>query len=503
MTGEDKPGAEGEQKDDYNSFRFNSSRWDSASGTYDMGFRNYDPGLNRFLTRDSYGGALNDMALATDPFTGNRYAFAGGNPITFVEIDGHLFGMSLSDLGHAALDVVGLVPVVGEVADVANGIWYAAEGNYADAALSLTSAIPLVGYGATAVKAGKYAKKGIDAADSANDARKTANTADTANDARKTTSKTDSGKNSGGSCPVKQPAPQSFVAGTQVVMADGTLRDIEDLELGDLVLATDVETGESAARLVTDTRDHRGDKHLVTLTVDPDGEDGEAKPGKVTSTDAHLYWLPDYGRWVPAGDLEPGMWLQTSAGTWVQITAVDTAHRTDRVYNLTVEGVHSYYVSLGSADLLVHNQCGTKVKYGDDDLSKKAIEYRKKNGYVKGGRNVAVIEYKIGDKVDHVIAISKGGKKKNGAGHAEQRAWQELQQKHPGIQPDQVSRVYTELAPCDYNGCDNWLRSTFGGNKVSWSIDYPHGQGPASKAGRSAGINELKRMLTQIRRGKL
>ncbi len=27
MTGEDKPGAEGEQKDDYNSFRFNSSRW--------------------------------------------------------------------------------------------------------------------------------------------------------------------------------------------------------------------------------------------------------------------------------------------------------------------------------------------------------------------------------------------------------------------------------------------------------------------------------------------
>ncbi|WTC54577.1 hypothetical protein OH715_04425 [Streptomyces cellulosae] len=64
MTGEDKPGAEGEQKDDYNSFRFNSARWDCASGTYDMGFRNYDPGLNRFLTRDSYGGALNDMALA-------------------------------------------------------------------------------------------------------------------------------------------------------------------------------------------------------------------------------------------------------------------------------------------------------------------------------------------------------------------------------------------------------------------------------------------------------
>ncbi|MFE6588866.1 DNRLRE domain-containing protein [Streptomyces sp. NPDC057781] len=503
MTGEDKPTAGGEQKDDYNSFRFNSSRWDGASGTYDMGFRNYDPGLNRFLTRDSYGGALSDMALATDPFTGNRYAFAGGNPISFVELDGHLFGMSLSDIGHAALDVVGMVPVVGEVADVANGIWYAAEGNYADAALSMASAIPLAGYAASAVKAGKYAKKGIDAADSANDVKKGAEAADTAGDAGKTANKADNADNSPGSCPVPSAKPQSFVAGTEVVMADGSTRDIEDLELGDRVLATDVETGETGVRFVTDTRDNKGDKHLVTLTVDPDGKNGKAKPGKVTSTDAHLFWLPDFGKWVPASDLKSGMWLQTSAGTWVQVTAVDTAHRTERVYNLTVEGVHSYFVSAGSIDLLVHNQCGTKVKYGEDDLSKKAIEYRKNNKYTKGGRNVAVIEYKIGDKVDTIAAISKGGKKSNGAGHAEQRAWAELQKKHPGIQPENVSRVYTELAPCDYNGCDNWLRSTFGGNKVSWSIDYPHGQGTGPKAGRSAGINELKRMLTKIRRGQM
>jgi hypothetical protein len=53
------------------------------------------------------------MSLATDAFTGNRYAFAGGNPISFVELDGHLFGMSWSDIGDAALDVVGMVPVVG------------------------------------------------------------------------------------------------------------------------------------------------------------------------------------------------------------------------------------------------------------------------------------------------------------------------------------------------------------------------------------------------------
>ena len=55
-----------------------------------MGFRDYSPGLNRYLTRDCYNGALADLNLALDPFTGSRYAFAGGNPITGIELDGHM-----------------------------------------------------------------------------------------------------------------------------------------------------------------------------------------------------------------------------------------------------------------------------------------------------------------------------------------------------------------------------------------------------------------------------
>ncbi|MFD7442329.1 DNRLRE domain-containing protein [Streptomyces sp. NPDC059909] len=351
MTGADNPDGGGAAEGDYNSFRYNSSRWDGASGTYDMGFRNYDPGLNRFLTRDSYSGALADMSLATDPFTGNRYSFAGGNPISFVELDGHLFGLSLSDIGHAALDVVGLVPVVGEVADVANGIWYAAEGNYVDAALSMSSAIPFVGYAASAVKAGKYAKKGVDALDSANDIRKAEDKADDVADAA--TPPKPKEKSEPTSC------PNSFVPGTKVVLADGSTKNIESLEVGDQVVATDPETGDTRSRMVTDTRNHEAGKDLVTLTVDPDGKDGEAKPGTITSTAGHLYWLPDYGKWVAAAELRSGMWLQTSAGTWVQITAVDTAHRTARVYNLSVEGVHTYYAVAGETAVLVHN-CGYK-----------------------------------------------------------------------------------------------------------------------------------------------
>ncbi|MFF3911723.1 DNRLRE domain-containing protein [Streptomyces sp. NPDC001848] len=73
----------------YNVYRFNSKRIDGDTGNYNMGFRNYDPSMNRFLTRDMYEGALADSDMTTDPYTGNRYAFGGGNPISNVELDGH------------------------------------------------------------------------------------------------------------------------------------------------------------------------------------------------------------------------------------------------------------------------------------------------------------------------------------------------------------------------------------------------------------------------------
>ncbi|GIF08422.1 DNRLRE domain-containing protein [Actinoplanes siamensis] len=101
FTGADKPDASNPDNPDktpYNSYRFQSKRYDQASGDYDMGFRDYDPGINQYLSRDSYNGALNDLGLAVDPYTGNRYAFAGGNPISNVELDGHNW---LSDAADA------------------------------------------------------------------------------------------------------------------------------------------------------------------------------------------------------------------------------------------------------------------------------------------------------------------------------------------------------------------------------------------------------------------
>jgi len=105
LTGADKPGAQ-PAGSPYNAYRFNADRFDGPGG-YDMGFRSYSPGLNQFLSRDMYNGALDDMRLDTNPFTGGRYTFGGGNPISNIELDGHCWSwlQSTCNVVNGAVDV--------------------------------------------------------------------------------------------------------------------------------------------------------------------------------------------------------------------------------------------------------------------------------------------------------------------------------------------------------------------------------------------------------------
>ncbi|PRY01840.1 polymorphic toxin-type HINT domain-containing protein [Allonocardiopsis opalescens] len=146
------------------------------------------------------------------------------------------------------------------------------------------------------------------------------------------------------------PLPNSFLPGTPVLLADGTHAPIEDIAVGDLVWAADPLTGQEGARQVTDLITGTGEKDLVTVTVQTD--DGA---DTLTATAGHPFWLPGAAEWTDAADLRPGARLQTSSGTWAQITAVDhwTADRT--VHNLTVADLHTYHVGTGADALLVHN----------------------------------------------------------------------------------------------------------------------------------------------------
>jgi hypothetical protein len=120
------------------------------------------------------------------------------------------------------------------------------------------------------------------------------------------------------------------------------------------VLATDPETGKTEAKPVIALIFGESDKHLVQITVDTDGKQGE-ETGLVVATEIHPFWVSELRKWVGAKDLKPGMWLRTAAGTYIQVTAIKkwTAHQ--RVHNLTVADIHTYHVAVGDANVLVHN----------------------------------------------------------------------------------------------------------------------------------------------------
>ena len=54
-------------------------------------------------------------------------------------------GKTLKKEGHLILDIAGMTPLIGNVADLANAYWYKSEGDNINAGLSLTAAIPGVG----------------------------------------------------------------------------------------------------------------------------------------------------------------------------------------------------------------------------------------------------------------------------------------------------------------------------------------------------------------------
>ncbi|MEH1016976.1 polymorphic toxin-type HINT domain-containing protein [Micromonospora sp. CPCC 206060] len=147
----------------------------------------------------------------------------------------------------------------------------------------------------------------------------------------------------------------SFAAGTKVVMADGSTRPIEDLEEGDLVLATDPETGKTTVRVVTDTHINN-DTDLTDITV----EDDDGNRSVLNTTAHHPFWSEDRQEWIYAADLTVGEDLRSLDGEPLTVAAVVSFTGAQVMYDLTVDTDHTYYVIAGETPVLVHN-CGDEV----------------------------------------------------------------------------------------------------------------------------------------------
>jgi RHS repeat-associated protein len=76
------------ERDPETELGYQSESADAVTGNILVGPRQYDPTTQRFTTADVFIDAGSDLALATDPLTGNRYLCAAANPVA-LDDDGH------------------------------------------------------------------------------------------------------------------------------------------------------------------------------------------------------------------------------------------------------------------------------------------------------------------------------------------------------------------------------------------------------------------------------
>ena len=129
-------------------------------------------------------------------------------------------------------------------------------------------------------------------------------------------------------------------------MGDGTTKPIEQVKVGDTVLSKNEQTGEIAAKRVTNVS-VRADIWTRKLSF----EGGAV----LETTDEHPLYVGGRG-FVKAKEVGIGTSIVTRAGPSVQLVSA-VAGQAQTVYNFEVEDYHTYFV--GQGEVWVHNQCGT------------------------------------------------------------------------------------------------------------------------------------------------
>jgi len=415
-----------------NPYRFSNRRMDSGTaaspspavptgaGGYDMGARRFGPDIGGFLQQDMFEGALADLGLATDPLTQNRYALAGGNPVSFMEWDGHYAIADGGGGGSASPNPStptapsgggggggggGLLGALGKVgnwvsehkAEVAGVVAGVVVGGVCTALTGPAGVIGCAALGGAVANAVTYGLKTPRDQQSAGGYLKEAAIGAAAGGAtaglgslgakalRTLGSKAAGalsgagGKGAGGR--LAKAVCNCFPAGAKVATATGAT-PIQRIRVGDRVWARDLASGRSELRRVSGLF-HKQATRLLAITV---------AGTSIQVTPEHPFWSPGKG-WVLAGHLRTGDRLLARDGRTVTIAKIASRAVKVTVYNFEVEGDHNYYIS--TAQLLVHNcpvSGGTgggagevgQVSYGSTDLSLAAQAARQGLGKVLG-----------------------------------------------------------------------------------------------------------------------
>ncbi|MFE6713052.1 LamG-like jellyroll fold domain-containing protein [Streptomyces sp. NPDC057695] len=208
--------------------------------------------------------------------------------------------------------------------------------------------------------------------------------------------------------------PHSFTGLTGVVMANGTVKAIEQVKVGDYVLTAEPgkktkEKHRVKAVIVTKT-----DRNYVDVVVAT-----KAGPKTIQTTKHHQFYEVTRNAWTQATDLKAGQRLQGDSGSSTAIIEVKQYEAQRVTYDLSVDGLHTYHVAAGGGDggsVLVHNTDGTCPIGGGPDFEARAQEIRKviHDGSKGGGRpfknqTVSVVRANTPDGPRDVVSASGDG----------------------------------------------------------------------------------------------
>jgi len=131
-----------------------------------------------------------------------------------------------------------------------------------------------------------------------------------------------------------------FLAGTKILMADGSEKNIEDIVVGDEIRTlSDPLRATQANGNVTNTITHTVHEYLIineTLRVTPE----------------HLVYSNH--QFVEAGLVQKGDWLLSSDGEYITVETIEKERGRTEVYNFTVDPYHTYIAD----GFFVHNEKG-------------------------------------------------------------------------------------------------------------------------------------------------
>jgi len=285
-----------------NSYLYTGEQYDSNLDNYYLRARYYNQNSGRFTQMDTY------MGSNQDPVTLHKYLYANVDPINNIDPSGNFsIGSVMS-----AVNTVGTLSTIAQasysVFQIATGEQEMPTAREAGTAILMS----LIFRGATSANMikkfknfkGMMSKKSIKEIES--------------------------------SC-----FDNSFVGGTFVYTKNG-LKPIDEIKIGDFVLSYNEVTDKSEYKAVTHLIQNEKNDDFVILKF---GDDKY-----IESTSDHPYFVK--GEWKDAISLLSGYELKGIDGL-VLIDSLSTKKGSQKVYNITVDGNHNYYV--GEDSVLVHN----------------------------------------------------------------------------------------------------------------------------------------------------